>query len=474
MALGLSRGFWVTLAVILVVTAATILLAPLYRVALLGSGYMAQTLCSGMFVSGRSMDELMAQELASAGSGELAYFQAAPDHDARTVSASAYGFASQTAIFRNGLGCTLIDGKSEADLRAQASGLFPARKPPKTDAAWPLGEHVAAWAAPEDVNVEAVTKTIADIFAERDPARPRRTRALVVVHGGRIVAERYAPDFDAHMPLIGWSMSKTAVNALVGMRVKDGAIALDDDALMPEWRAQNDPRRAITLGELMHMTSGLEFDESTSSNLSDVSQMLFVQGDAAHFAASKPLIHEPGTHWSYSSGTTAIIDGILRGTFKDERDYLRFPIERLFGPLGMTSAVLEPDASGTFIGSSFLYTSARDWARLGLLFLHDGVWNGTRLLPEGWVDYSLKPTKLSPHGQYGAQIWLKLTNAPNQGEPPMPEDAYYMLGFDGQVVVVVPSRDLVVVRLGLTPDGGDWHTGRDLAPLVNAFLGSAR
>jgi CubicO group peptidase (beta-lactamase class C family) len=468
MAFGLSRGFWVTLVVILVVTAAIILLAPLYRVALLGSGYMAHTLCSGMFVSGRDLNDVMTQELSGAGSGELAYFQAAPDHHARTVSASAYGFAAQTAIFRDGLGCTLIDGKSEAELRAQAADLFPARSAPNNEAAWPLGKHVAAWVVPETVNGEAVTKTIDDIFAERDPVRPRRTRALVVVHGGRIVAERYAPGFDAHMPLIGWSMAKTAVNALVGMRVKDGVIALNDDALMPEWHAENDPRRAITLGELMNMTSGLEFDES-HGNLSDASQMLFVQGDAARFAASKPLIHAPGTHWSYSSGTTTIIDSILRGTFAHEHDYLHFPVERLFGPLGMTSAVLEPDASGTFVGSSFLYASARDWARLGLLFLQDGVWNGTRLLPEGWVDYSLEPTMLSPHGQYGAQIWLKLTNTPNQGEPPMPEDAYYMLGFNGQAVVVVPSRDLVVVRLGLTPEGGDWHTGRDLAPLVNAF-----
>jgi len=473
MVLGLSRGFWVTLIVILVVTAATILLVPLYRVVLLGSGYMAQTLCSGMFVSGRSMDELMAQELTSAGSGELVYFQAAPDHEARTVSASAYGFATQTAVFRDSLGCTLIDGKSEMELRAQAVGLFPVRNPPETDAAWPLGEHVSAWVVPENVNGEAITKAIDAIFAERDPARPRRTRALVVVNGGRIVAERYAPGFDVSTPLIGWSMAKTAVNALVGIRVNDGAIALDDNALMPEWRAEKDPRRAITLDELMHMTSGLEFDEG-HGNLSDVSQMLFVQGNAARFAASKPLTHEPGTHWSYSSGTTVIIDGVLRGTFVNERDYLRFPQTRLFGPLGMRSAVLEPDASGTFVGSSFLYASARDWARLGLLFLNNGMWNGTRLLPEGWVDYSLTPTKLSPHGQYGAQVWLKLPNTPDQGEPPMPDDAYYMLGFNGQAVVVVPSRDLVIVRLGLTAEGGDWHTGRDLAPLVNAFPAGAR
>jgi hypothetical protein len=224
----------------------------------------------------------------------------------------------------------------------------------------------------------------------------------------------------------------------------------------------------------MRMTSGLQFSESDDDDLSDVSQMLFVQGNAARFAASKPLVHPPGTVWSYSSGTTNIIASVLRETFADERDYLRFPKMRLFAPLGMRSAVLQPDAAGTFIGSSFLYASARDWARLGLLFLRDGVWLGNRLLPEGWVAYSLTPTPQSPEDQYGAQVWLKLVESPGLGEPPMPDDAFYMLGYDGQVVAMVPSRDLVVVRLGLTPESGDWDNARDLAPLVNVFPAGRR
>jgi hypothetical protein len=471
---GFSRKFWLALAAILVVTAAAIVLPRLYRVAQLGSGYLAETLCAGLFVSGRDLDSLMTQELSEPGLEPLRYFQTAIERDPKSVTATVYGLARQTAIHRDGLGCTLLGGADEETLRAQAADLFSAAPQADPDAEWPEGERVAGWTAPEDVNGTAVAAAIEAIFSEPDPARPRRTRALVVVNQGRIVAERYAPGFDAQMPLIGWSMSKTATNAMVGLRVKDGVVALDGNGLMPEWRGTEDPRNAITLNELMRMTSGLQFSESDDDDLSEVSRMLFVQGNAARFAASKPLVHPPGTVWSYSSGTTNIIAGVLRETFAGERDYLRFPKLRLFGPLGMRSAVLQPDAAGTFIGSSFLYASARDWARLGLLFLRDGVWLGNRLLPEGWVAYSLTPTPQSPEDQYGAQVWLKLVESPGLGEPPMPDDAFYMLGYDGQVVAMVPSRDLVVVRLGLTPESGDWDNARDLAPLVNAFPAGRR
>src|SRR5262249_27057593 len=157
-----------------------------------------------------------------------------------------------------------------------------------------------------------------------------------------------------------------------------------------------------------------------------------------------------------------------RQHFADTGEYLRFPRQQLFQPLGMSSAVLEPDEAGTFVGSSFQYASARDWARLGLLYLQDGVWQGRRLLPEGWVSYSLTPTPQAPDGRYGAHIWLKLPQSPGFGEPAMPEDAYYMLGHDQQIMAVIPSRDLVIVRLGLTRGEGAWDHARDLAPILRA------
>jgi CubicO group peptidase (beta-lactamase class C family) len=271
------------------------------------------------------------------------------------------------------------------------------------------------------------------------------------------------------MPLIGWSMTKGALNALVGLRVKDGKIALTDRALLPEWRGEGDKRGDISLDQLLRMSSGLEFDESYDNPLADVTVMLFARGDMAKFAAEKPLVHQPGTDWAYSSGTSAIIAGTLRATFANDQDYLRYPRERLFGPLGMRSAVIATDASGTLIGSSLLYASARDFARLGLLYLQDGVWQGERLLPEGWVTYTLTPANDAPDETYGAHMWLKLPQSDANGEPPMPDDAYYFLGHDEQIIAIVPSRDLVIVRLGLTARGGAWDHAKDLAPIVDAF-----
>lgn len=443
--------------------------AEFYRTAVLGSGFMAQLLCSSTFVSHRDPQAVLNDDMTGPGYELLWFFRPHVAREAKCVTVSMFGLGERTSIFREGLGCTLVVDGMEDGLRAQADGIFSPLPAPNPDALWPEGERVDLETLPPGVDRIALEAGMKAAFAEPDSAHPRRTRALVVVHGGRIVAERYAPGFNATMPLIGWSMTKMAINALVGIAVQDGKLALTDKGLLPEWRGDADPRGEITLDQLLRMTSGLSFNEDYADHASDVIQMLFVQGDKAGFAAAKPLGHPPGIRWEYSGGTSNIITRVLRQRLVDERDYLRFPRERLFEPLGMRSAVLEPDEAGTFVGSSFMYASARDWARLGLLFLRDGVWQGRRLLPEGWVAYSLTPTKGAPDARYGAHVWLKLPDLPRLGEPPMPQDAYYMLGYDEQVVVVVPARDLVIVRLGLTRDGGTWDHARDLAPIVQAF-----
>ena len=431
----------------------------LYRIIVLGPGFLAHFICSGTFVSGRDPHAVVAEDLSKY--GPVSLFQWHVDRQNKVVTASLFGLGRRTGVFRDGLGCTLDIGTTEAELRAQVSGAVSGPASTNRNALWPEGERVEPDALPGGVDAKKLKAAIASVFAEPDPKRARKTRALVVVRGGRIVAERYAPGFDAEMPLLGWSMAKSALNALVGIMVQDGTLKVDDKALLPQW--QGDARREITLAQLLRMTSGLGFDKDNNE------RMLFTIGDIGEFAASKPLADPPGSAWNYSQGPSNIIALVLRKHFSSEKDYLRFPRERLFEPLGMRSAVLEPDSAGTFIGSTFMYASARDWARLGLLFLRDGIWQGRRLLPEGWVQYTTTPTQLSPGGRYGAHFWLRLPDSANLGVPPMPTDAYYMLGYDQQIVAIIPSHDLVIVRLGLTRKAKAFDHARELAPIVEAF-----
>ncbi len=434
----------------------------LHRFVVLGSGFLTHIVCSGTFVSGRDPQAVVTEDVSNF--GPVSLFRWNVDREAKSVTASLFGLGRRTALFREGLGCTVAIGKTEAELRAQAEGLFTVEPPIlDPDTLWPDGERADLGALPGDVDAARLKAAVAAAFAEPNGKHRRNTRALLVVHRGRVVAERYAPGFDATMPLLGWSMAKTALNALVGVMVGDGTLKTSDEALLPQWREDGDPRREITLDQLLRMTSGLDFENEPSK------RMLFTMGDIGTFAASTPLTHPPGEVWDYSQGPSNIIALIMRERFPNERDYLRFPRERLFWRLGMRSAVLEPDASGTFIGSSFMYASARDWARLGLLFLQDGVWQGRRILPDGWVDYTRAATPQSPGGRYGAHVWLRLPDSADLGVPPMPEDAYYMLGYDQQIVAIVPSRDLVIVRLGLTRKAKGFDHAQVLAPIVAAF-----
>ena len=451
-----------------ILTLGAVFTPSLYSTAVLGSGFLAQLLCSSTFVSHRDPQAVVAEDMSGPGYELVPLFKWRVERDRKRATASMFGLGQRTAIFREGLGCTLVVDTTEDELRAQASGVFRLTPMPDPDTLWPEGERVDLQSLPSEVDRLALGAAIQAAFAEPDPNHPRRTRALVVVHRGRIIAERYAPGLDATTSLIGWSMAKMVTNAMVGMAVREGKLKIADGDLLPEWQGNGDKRSHITLDQLLRMTSGLSFNEDYGSHSSDIIQMLFVKGDKAGFAASKPLQYSPGSHWSYSGGASNIIARILRQRFADVRDYLRFPREQLFQPLGMRSAVLEPDEAGTFVGSSFMYASARDWARLGLLYLTDGVWRGRRLLPEGWISYSLTPTRKAQDARYGAHVWLKLPQSPSLGEPPLPDDAYYMLGHDQQIVAVVPSRDLVIVRLGLARDERAWDHARDLAPIIKA------
>jgi CubicO group peptidase (beta-lactamase class C family) len=435
-----------------------------WQVMLIGNGYVAKTVCSGVFVSSRKPQTVRDTDIEANGPGVLRLVVVLVDRSARTVTAHFLGLGHRVAVYRGPLGCTLAIGVDASELASRA---LPADTAPVSPERWTSGDGVASTSTP--LAPEAVAAALEYAFTEPGPNPTRRTRAVVVVQGGRLVAERYASSFGRESALAGWSMSKTAVNALVGVLVRDGALALDAPLDAPEWRAPGDPRRAITLRQLLQMSSGLEFSESAGNPLSDVVRMLFGTADAAHFAAAKALAALPGARWSYSSGTTNIVARALRRAIGgSEADYLLFPRRALFGPLDMNTAILEPDAAGGLVGSSFMFASARDWARLGQLYLDDGIRRGRRVLPDGWVAFTTTPAPASA-GAYGAHVWLRLPArfAPT-GEAGVPRDAYHAVGHEGQFLTIVPSRRLVVVRLGLSVGVGAW----DHAEFLRRLLGS--
>jgi CubicO group peptidase (beta-lactamase class C family) len=419
-----------------------------YRVGLAGAGFAAKHVCSTVFVSNRSLEAAL-EDLRAYRSMPLDHVRVVLDPERQAAKASTLWLARREAVHRDGLGCALSIGASPDGLRRVALPPLGAGRPA---AAWPDGD--ADEAPPPGA---ALSRLLDEAFAERDGAPPKRTRAVVVVRAGRIVAERYAPGISRTTRLPGWSMAKSVTAALAGVVVAEGKLALEGPVRLETW-GPGDPRAAITLAQLLRMSSGLAFDESYSNPLSDVVYMLSGTGFAAGFAAAKPLAHPPGAHFAYASGTTNVLMLAIRQAIADDRSYLALPRRALFERIGMASALMETDASGTFVGSSLMFATARDWARFGLLALRDGLWNGQRVLPAGWVKFMTTPAPAAPGGEYAGHWWLKLR--PNRGAaaraPLLPADAFHAAGHGGQHVTVVPSRDAVIVRLGHTVDRGAW------------------
>ena len=286
------------------------------------------------------------------------------------------------------------------------------------------------------------------------------TQGVVLIKNGLLVGERYADGFSTDSYGTSWSMAKSITHALVGILVRQGKLDIYAPAAVPEW--QHDARRDITLDQLLRMSSGLEFQEDYIDSGSDVIAMLQFDGrhDVGAFAANKPLIHAPGSVWSYASGTTNIICRILKDIVGGGASgMLRLMNDELFEPLGIRSAAPKFDTSGTFIGSSYLFATPQDFARFGLLYLRGGIWDGQQILPAGWVDYARTPTYQSDQEAYGAQWWLS----------PDHPGWFYCGGYDGQRILCVPQKDLVIVRCGRTPVAEVDYIWERIAAIVGLF-----
>jgi CubicO group peptidase (beta-lactamase class C family) len=334
---------------------------------------------------------------------------------------------------------------TSATARAQ-SDPAPSLRPPV-----PFPTQEWAELAPEDPLRVKLNGIVAHAFEGERPEALAKTRGLLIVSQGYIAAERYGDGITQNTPLQSWSMAKSFLHAALGMAVLDGKIDPDGPAKVEEWQTQGDPRSAITVRQLMSMTDGLAFRENYGDTDSEVMTMLFGagRGNVGASAASSALGHPPGTHWSYSGGSANILSRMLRNELGGRDAYARFLKERLFLPLGMRSAVAEFDASGTWIASSYVHATARDFARFGLFYLHQGVWDGRHLLPAHWTKRGCEPTAPS-RGLYGELFWLNGAD-PETGEraisDTLPPDLCFARGFGGQLIGIIPSHDAVIVML---------------------------
>ena len=429
------------------------------------TGLTSHTLCSETFVSGEDPDLVYAESLKPRPGIWIVNWQTCcqVDRTNKEVRATIAGGFESRAVFHDQLGCLLMQDGPAADLSLPSGADSDQRPVRLADIA---GRSVIE---PSDPKLRVALE---HAFAEPTDRPPfRHTKAVVIVRDGRVIAERYAPGYGVGTPLLGYSASKSIINAMLGILVREHKLSMDGPAPVAAWNDSNDPRHGITIDQLERMTSGLALDE-TGSPASPVSRMLYLERDMAGFAESARLEATPGAAWNYTSGNTLILSRIIRDAVGGRTsDVLGFARRELFNPLGMRDVTLEFDAAGTPIGSTYMLASARDWARFGMLYLNDGVIAGHRILPEGWVNYSATPTLDS---DYGAGWWTNRGRSPHargRVKAGMPADAFFASGLLGQRVVIIPSKRLVITRFGPAQDWPDFDI-EGLTRLVREVIGA--
>jgi CubicO group peptidase (beta-lactamase class C family) len=393
-------------------------------------GYSSKNTVSSVFVANRTL------EFTSKTDTNFFPIKIAKDQvqtSDKSVTANVLRLVTRKAFFREGLGSVL--GLEKEDFKKKY--LVPKRSILDNETPFPYGNALQKEMFFNNIEYSKLNKTLDVLFDAKN-----QTRASVVVYKNQIIAERYADGFDQNSKLLGWSMTKSIAGTLFGILENQNRIKVNDNAPIEAWK--NDERKQITIHNLLQMNSGLEWREKVSG-LSDAVKMLYLDRDTSQRQIKARMIGKPNETWNYSSGTTNILSTILRQQFKTHQEYLDFWYVALIDKIGMNSMLIETDLVGNYVGSSYGWATARDWSKLGLLYLHNGTWNGEELFTEKWVEYATTPTPTSD-GSYGAQIRL---NAGGK-YPNVPKNMYLFSGYQGQNVYVLPDQDLVVVRMGLT------------------------
>ena len=392
------------------------------------AGYSAKNTASSVFLAERSL------AFTDATDNNFSPINLATDKidfNNKFATSSALGLLTRKAIFREGLGAVLTLDKSDE----AANYLQPKRVKPDNVTPYPYGNGPQKDTLFANINYEQLNKKVASVFDIE------KTRAVLVIYKDQIIAEKYADGFDKNSKILGWSMTKSITSTIFGILQYQKKISVYDTSPIKSW--QNDARKNITIHNLLQMNSGLEWDENYDE-ISDATKMLFLERDMTKSQEKKPLKGKINASWNYSSGTTNLLSGIIRNQFKTNQEYLDFWYTNLIDKIGMNSMTLETDLAGNYVGSSYAWATARDWAKFGLLYLHKGNWEGDQLFDESWVDYVSTPTPTSD-GTYGAQFWLNATPTFKD----VPKNMFYADGYQGQRVYILPDQDLVVVRMGL-------------------------
>lgn len=393
------------------------------------AGYSAKNTASSVFLANRS---LALTDSTDTNFSPVHLASDTIDLENKTAISSVFGLLTRKAIYREGLGSVLTLKTTDET----TPYLVPNRSHIENTEMYPFWNASQKDTLFTNINYKKLQQSI-DLLCETS-----NTRAVVVIYKDKIIAEKYARGFHQDAKILGWSMTKSIVSTVFGVLQYQGKVNVQDKAPIASW--QNDARKDITLHNLLQMNSGLEWDENYDE-ISDVTKMLFLEQDMSRMQEYKPLAGKPNESWNYSSGTTNLLSGVLRNLFETHQDYLDFWYSGLIDKIGMSSMVLEADLSGNYVGSSYAWATARDWAKFGLLYLHRGNWNGEQLFAEEWVDYVTTPTPGS-NGLYGAHFWL---NRESQLKD-VPKNMYFADGYQGQRVYVLPDQDLVVVRFGLS------------------------
>lgn len=398
------------------------------------SGYAAKNMASGVFVAHRDTASITQND------NNVPLIKLADtkvDSQNKWATASVYGLMGRKAIYREGLGTVLIND----DYDAARPIPRPVRHRPADTIPYPYGQGAPKDSVFAEVDMEQLDKAVAMAF---DRNETQKTRTLLILYKGHLLAEKYIDGFTKDTPVLGWSMTKSVLATYYGILEQQGKLSTSSPAPIAEWA--NDDRKQITLDHLLRMQSGLAWEEDYSK-ISDATRMLFLDSDMTQSQKQKELIAQPTKIWNYSSGTTNLLSGILRQQFQSHQAYLDFAYASLIDKIGMYSMVLETDIVGNYVGSSYGWASTRDWGRFGQLYLDRGSWNGEQLFNPEWVNYITKPT-LHSEGTYGAHFWL---NAEGK-YPDVPKDLFSCNGYEGQYVFMIPSKELVVVRTGLAKD----------------------